>query len=222
MRKTCVLGILVVLVCAAQSHAPKPTPAQADAFDAGYRVTEDVTAPSPIQPPGPQVNRPPAGSVSVAELRHKPHKNALKSVGRGARFSQAGDHRRAAEEFEKAVAVDPEFVDAYCGLGVEYTYLGRYAEAEAKLRRSLTLDPNSVAGYYDLAVVLEQTGDLPSAERSTRQALELSQTDVQVHLLLGLLLWHNVETRREALEHLQYAARSSSEAKELLANLRGK
>ena len=90
------------------------------------------------------------------------------------------------------------------------------------VRRSLALDPISWASHYDLGVILYQTGDLPGAERSVRRALELSRTNVQVHTLRGLLLWRQEETRAEALEHLQDAARSSPEAKERLANLSGK
>jgi len=219
MRKICVLGILIVSACGAQPRAPTPA---ATAIDTGYRVTEAATPPGSIQPPGPQVNRPPAGLVSVAQLRHKPSKNAQKVVARGATLAQAGDHRRAAEEFERAVAADPELANAYCHLGVEYAQLGRLVEAEAELQRSLTLDPTSWVGTYDLALVLYQTGDLSGAERSVGRALELSHTDVQVHILRGLLLWPYAESRTEALEHLKYAARSSSEAKELLASLEGK
>jgi tetratricopeptide (TPR) repeat protein len=224
MRKICILGILTVSACGAQPHAP--TLAEVNVFDGDYlaslRVTEDVTALSPIQPPGPQVNHPPAGSVSVAQLRHKPPKNAQKSMARGARFSQAGDHRRAAEEFDRAVTADRDFASAHRSLGEEYALLGRYSEAEAELQRSLTLDPDSWIGHYNLAAVLYATGNLSGAERSARRALELSKTDVQARILLGLLLWDHVETRTEALEHLQYAAGSSSEARELLANLTGK
>jgi tetratricopeptide (TPR) repeat protein len=184
------------------------------------RGQEEATAPIPIQLPATQASRPPAGPVSVAQLRHKPPRNARKSVERGARFSQAGDHQRAAEEFEKAVAADPEFANAYDRLGVEYAQLTRYAEAETELRRSLTLDPTAWTAHYDLAVVLYKTTDLAGAERSLRRALELSKANVQVHILLGLLLWRHEETRAEALEHLQFASRSSSEAKDLLASFR--
>jgi len=224
MGKTGLLGILMVSALGAQTQPP--TAAEIEAIVAAYRATlrgaEEATGPIPILPPGPQVNRPPAGPVSVAQLRHKPPKNAQKSVERGAKFSQAGDHQRAAEEFEKAIAYDPQFANAHDRLGAEYAQLGRYGEAEAELQRSLALDSASWASHYDLGVLLYQTGDLPGAERSVRRALELSKTNVQVRILLGLLLWRSVETRAEALEHLQYAARTSSEAKELLASLEGK
>jgi tetratricopeptide (TPR) repeat protein len=220
MRKIRLVGILVCSVCAAQDQAP--TPAEINALTAalitGFRGIED-TKPDPVSPPA--LTRLVGGAVSVAQLRHKPKKNVQKSVTRGARFSAAGDHRRAAEEFERAATADPEFANAYDRLGVEYAQLGRYTEAKAELQRSLTLDPTSWTSHYDLGVILSQTGDLPGAERSVRRALEFSSANVQAHTLLGLLLWHQVETRAEALEHLRYAARTSPKAKELLASLGG-
>ena len=227
MGKVRLLGILICSVCAAQDQAP--TAAEINALAAGlatdWRGTADLRGIEDAAKPGlisPQTLKPTGGTVSVAQLRHKPNKNAQKSVTRGAKLSEAGAHRRAAEEFERAVTADPEFANAYDRLGVEYAQLGRYKDADVTLRRSLALDPTSWTSHYDLGVILYQTGDLPGAERSVRRALELSRANVQVHTLLGLLLWRQVETRAEALEHLQYAARSSSEAKERLAKLVGK
>lgn len=223
MRKIFVMGVLAFLARGAQSQAP--TAAEIEAIDAasrtGLRGIEEISAPSLIQSPEPKRNRPAADSVSTAELRHKPTRNAQKFVTRGVQLSQAGDHPRAAEEFEKAVAADPGFARAYRGLGLEHAQLERYAEAETELLRSLTLDPESWIGHYNLAVVLYKTQDLPAAERCLRRALELSSANVQVHTLLGQVLWRRLETRAEALEHLQYAARTSSEASELLASLKG-
>jgi tetratricopeptide (TPR) repeat protein len=221
MRKTYAMGILMVSVCVAQTQPPTPKEIEAmeAALRADLRETEDLAARNPIQPRA--SDQPSAGSISVAQLRHKPPKDAQKSMVRGATYSQAGDHRRAAEEFERAVAADPEFANAHDRLGVEYARLGRYEEAEAELQRALAVDPASWIGHYDLGVILYQTGDLSGAERSVRRALELSKSNVEVSILLGLLLWRNMETRGQALEYLQYAARTSPQAKDLLASLKG-
>ena len=225
MRRTGILGALMVSALVGQNQPPSAVEffeklAAADA--ALLKGTAETTTAVPSQPPGREERLAPAGSVSVAQLRHKPSRTSRKAVERGASFSRSGDHQRAAEELEKAVASDPAFAEAHCGLGVEYAQLVRYAEAEAELQRSLALDPNSLSGHWGLAVVLYETGDLSGAERSARRALELSKTNVQVHLLLGLVLWGHSESRAEALEHFRYAASSSSEAKELLARLERK
>ncbi len=220
MRKIFVIGVLAALGRGAQSQTAAEIEAIYAASSTGLRGTEEVSAPSLIQSPGPKRNRPVADSVSVAQLRHKPTRNAQKSVTRGAKLSLAGDHQRAAEEFEKAVAADPDFARAHRGLGLEYAQLERYGEAETELLRSLMLDPGSWIGHYNLAVVFYKTQDLPAAERCLRRALEFSRANVQVHILLGQLLWRRLETRAEALEHLQYAARTSPEASELLVSLK--
>jgi tetratricopeptide (TPR) repeat protein len=236
MRKSCLLGILIVSVCAAQTNAPTPTEIEAAeaALRGDLRGTEDVEVSQPhgplipgrlpieIQPPESLADRPSRRSVSVAQLRHKPPKNTQQSVARGAKLSQAGYHRRAAEEFEKAIARDPQFANAHDRLGVEYAQLGRYREAEAEVRRSIALAPVSWTAHYDLGVLLFQMGDYAGAEQSARRALELGKNNAQIHLFLGLLLAGRVETRADAVEHLRYAARTMPQANELLKNLQQK
>jgi tetratricopeptide (TPR) repeat protein len=221
MRNLYILGVLLISVWRVQ--AQPPTPAEIEAINAALladlRGTQDAKEAAPVHPVGRAGSRPSPGPVSVAQLRHKPSKNTQKLMTRGARLSQAGNHRGATEEFEKAAAADPEFAGAYFSLGLEYARVERYGEAQAALQRSLTLDPSSGVGHYNLAVVFYRTGDLPAAEQSLRRAVELSKDNVQAHTLLGWLLWRRVETRSEALEHLKYAARSSLEAKQLLATL---
>ena len=117
MRKSYILGILIVSVCTAQNG---PSPSEIEAAEAALRGdlrgTDNLEGPRQprgtpvsgrlpveIQPPESLADRPSGRSVSVAQLRHKPPKNAQQSVARGAKLSQAGDHRRAAEEFDRAL-----------------------------------------------------------------------------------------------------------------------
>jgi tetratricopeptide (TPR) repeat protein len=222
MNKTCLLGVLIVSMSGAQDRAPtaREIEAMAATLTADLRGNQEIAQPGPAS--SQTLERPAGGAVSAAQLRYKPKKNAQKSVAKGVKFAQEGLHQEAAEEFEKAIADDPQFSAAYDRLGVEYGQLGRYGEAQAELQRSVAFDPGSWVGHFDLGVLLYKTGDLAGAERSVRRALELSNANVQVHTLLGVLLWRSVETRAEGLEHLRYAARSNSEAKELLASLEGK
>jgi Flp pilus assembly protein TadD len=221
MRTICLLGILVGSVGAAQNQprTQQEIDAIEAAIEADLRGTDDSAAGLVAAPR--DLERPIGGTVSVAQLGSKPGKRAQRSWTRGLKFSQAGDHWRAAEEFEKAVAADPQYAAAYDRLGVEYAQLGRHTDAAAELAKSLALDKTSWVAHYDLGVIRYQTGDLAGAEASVRRASELSTGNAQVHLLLGLLLWRRPETRTDALEHLRFAARTSVEAKDLLAKFEG-
>jgi len=178
-----------------------------------------VAETAPTAAPKPRPSRVPTGTVTAAQLRHKPNKNAQKHAARGIGFSAVGDRAHAVAEFEKAIADDPEFEEPYLRLGIEYTAAGRYEQAEVMFRRSLVLDPADWSAYYDLAVALYKAGNLQGAEQRARQALELSKGDAHVHYLLGELLLQHDETTGEGLEHLRLAAGSIPEANQALMQL---
>ena len=87
------------------------------------------------------------------------------------------------------------------------------------LRHSLDLDPYLSMVHYNLGVVLFRIGDVGGAEQSAQHAVEQSPEDARAHLLLGALLWRKKATRSDGLRHIEFAARSLPEAKELLQSL---
>jgi Flp pilus assembly protein TadD len=166
--------------------------------------------------------RPGSDVVSASRLRHKVPKQAQKSYGKGIKFSRKGDHSAAAQELEKAVAADPEFIDAQHQLGVEYSLLGRHEESEARLRHAIALDPVSWRAHHDLGVALARRGDVAAAEPSARRALELSPAEPQAHLFLGWLLTLRPETRAQGMEHVEFAAQTNPVARRVLKIMRQK
>ncbi len=66
------------------------------------------------------------GKISVAELRHQPAKKAKRAAREAEKFTAAGDHVRAVAALERAVALDPEYIQARGNLGAEYLALRRY------------------------------------------------------------------------------------------------
>ena len=181
----------------------------------GSLITFWTTAPLP-QP------KPVAGTVSVARLRHSVPKAAKKAVDRGDKLLSKGDARGAAEELEKAVALDPEYADAHNDLSVAYVKLGRLQEAEAEVRRAIELDPYVSVAHSNLGWVLFERRDFPEAERSARRALALSLHNDRAHILLGILLGSAPATRAEGVRHIEQAAGTFPEVERLLAELRGR
>ena len=225
-----ILALLLSGVCSAQ-YEPldprQPNPREMvcgeaeespEAAACSSTVDAHAAAKLPIHIEPPRARATPS-HVTMTDLRHKPKKGVLRAIAQGTKLFDAGSHGQAAVEFEKAVAADPEYALAHDWLGVEYRILGRLNEAREEFERSIALDPDSWSGHYDFAVLLSQTGDLAGAERSVRRALALSSSNPLVHLALGLLLWQGVETRAEAMQHLQIAARTLPQAQELLSNL---
>jgi TolB-like protein len=76
-------------------------------------------------------------------------------------------------DFQKALALDANFVPAQ----VEYAYLlatfGRLAEAIAMLHKALALDPLSEPAWHALALLLGNTGQLSEARVAARRLAEV-------------------------------------------------
>ena len=69
---------------------------------------------------------------------------ARKLYKEGVKYGLAGLFPQAAATFEKVVALDPQFADAYFALGHAYFDMKRWAEAAKNLDRALELNPKDV------------------------------------------------------------------------------
>ncbi len=77
----------------------------------------------------------------------------------GTEFYRRGLHDRAAQEFRRALAEDPDRADLYNDLAIVLTAQGLYEEAVACLRRALALDPTHTEAGRNLALALRATGE---------------------------------------------------------------
>ena len=102
-------------------------------------------------------------------------------------YQQRAQHGKAVIEFNRAVDVDPEHVNAYNALGVAYGALHEYENAENAFRKAITLDPERAylhnnLGYsylcqknFEAAVAcLEKAADLDDKSR-IKNNLELAR-----------------------------------------------
>jgi tetratricopeptide (TPR) repeat protein len=123
-----------------------------------------------------------SGTVSVKRLRHKVPKEAGKAYDKGIKMK---DLQKGARELERAIALDPEFGAAHCGLGVNYARLGLFSQAAAQFRRAIELLPEESIPYSNLAWLLFMTGQRDEALKNVQQALRLSPDNVPAHMLVG-------------------------------------
>ena len=109
--------------------------------------------------------------------------------GRALLYRRGGAIPRAAEYFERAVALDSDYALAWAGLADSYTTLGYYglARPEATMpkamegaRRAVALDPLLAEAHNALAMAcLVGTWDKAEAEREFLRALELNPRYIQ-------------------------------------------
>jgi tetratricopeptide (TPR) repeat protein len=89
--------------------------------------------------------------------------------------------KRAAEELERAVALEPGHAEAWSLLVIAREGLGDLEAARRAARKTIALRPNDVDDRVRLAVLLGRTGDSGAARRAFEEALVLDRRSVAAH-----------------------------------------
>jgi tetratricopeptide (TPR) repeat protein len=81
----------------------------------------------------------------------------------------------AAPHFEKAVALNPDFVEAIVALAKTKSGAKRYSEAIPLLERAVKLQPASESAHYNLMMAYRNSGRLEDAKREKAEVDKLSK-----------------------------------------------
>jgi len=117
---------------------------------------------------------------------------------------RAGDDRRAEEQFRKALALYPQYIDALNDLGNILTERGMLDEAEALFRRALRLNPNVPETSVNLGALLQRRGEIDEAVALYEKAVSLESRLLTAHVNLGRAL-AGLGRYGEAAEHFEAA-----------------
>ena len=104
---------------------------------------------------------------------------------KGLQAYQGGRRSEAGEDFERALAADPERPEVLNNLGILRLEEKRYAEAEALFRKALALDPEYARAHLNLAGALWGQKKQAEAVAEAQKAAELDPSDVHAHLSLA-------------------------------------
>jgi Flp pilus assembly protein TadD len=157
-----------------------------------------------------------AKTISVQELEQR-HESKARGVFADAKAAaHRGDHKGAIKLFEKAIKIDPAFLDARNDLAVELIVSGQPDRAIEELQQLVQLDPHFTMGYTNLGVILCTEKKFSDAEAVLRRALSLEPTLPKANLLLAIALYGQGKRGTETQNALQTAAKSSPVATKLL------
>ena len=68
-------------------------------------------------------------------------------------YSDAGNHTKAVETYQRALQIDPRNADVLTDMGVSYRKLGKPEDAVASFQRALEIDPNHAISLFNLGIV---------------------------------------------------------------------
>ncbi len=129
---------------------------------------------------------------------------------RGDRHRQLGNYAKAVEELQKAIAIDPQYTDAYSSLGMTHTLMKNREQAISCFEKALALDANDVSVYYKLGNAYVEAERFDEAKAITTAALEFNADLEKVHYVLGRT-YFGMKIFDEALHHFQLSHELASD-----------
>ncbi len=166
------------------------------------KVLPSEQAVSPTVAPGQGADRPPDTGAQAGPRQgavHQPEGEVW--FRKGLQAYQSGRRSEADEDFERALAADPERPEVLNNLGILRLEEKRYTEAEALFRKALAVDPEYARAHLNLAGALWGQRKQAEAVAEARKAAELDPSDVHAHLSLAsfyLALGQRPEAEAEA------------------------
>jgi TolB-like protein len=166
-------------------------------------------------------------AAEAHRAERSPHPDAMDMVFQGISWLNKGltpdGMARAGGFFEKAIALDPENVEAMVGLARVNASLGaavmtddypaRFAAAEAIVTKVLSLAPNHAGAHFALGVVQAFTNRAAQGIAECEQALTLDRNLARAHAWIGLakfLLGRGAETESHINEALRLSPRDTT------------
>ena len=92
----------------------------------------------------------------------------------------------AIKEYDQAIALDPNYVDAYVNRGLVYSLLEDYNQAITDYGRAIALDPNYALPYYNRGVIYGGLGQYLDAIYNYNRAIKLAPNYIDAYYNRGV------------------------------------
>jgi tetratricopeptide (TPR) repeat protein len=113
---------------------------------------------------------------------------------------EVGAPDQAQSAYARALALDPDFLDAHVNLGRLLQLAGRTGEAVEQYHRALQAGSTDPTAAFNLGTALEELGLWAEAVAAYRRAIQTDQTFADAHFNLARLL-EQTGRRAEAIRH---------------------
>ena len=111
----------------------------------------------------------------------------LSYCSQGFEFIRQNNNDEAKYNFEKALKIDPNLVDAYFGLGLVYESSQQYEKAIENYMRAIEIDPEYIQGYLGLGFDYVFLNQFDKAINYLQKALEIDPEQPVVYNNLGFV-----------------------------------
>jgi len=120
---------------------------------------------------------------SVSKAPHNPR--AWNNLGTS--LVRAGRRDAAAEKFQKAIELDPDFSKPYCNLGKYFAGNGNLEKEERLFLRSIELNSRFAEACNNLAIIYATKGELKKGLKYFKKSLKIDNSRAYTHFNTGKL-----------------------------------
>jgi len=156
--------------------------------------------------------------VSSSELKHKTPRGARKAFLSGLAAEDAGDLKKSIQNFERAVTLDPLYVQAEISLAVQYANVGQFEKAISPAQNAFDISHGDPDAAHVLAMLLIAVKRYVQLENLARIMLTNRQAVSEMHAVLAISLIGQKRDFDEAFSHVELAAGNFPMARLLVAN----
>jgi tetratricopeptide (TPR) repeat protein len=164
------------------------------------------------EPDGPREEMVYPGQETTVSIRilipRRRSKAVLQLLDKGLEYYNKGyaqNYRKAAEQFQKALAQDPSYSQAALYLGRTYHALDEHESAAKYFRRAIDIDPDYVEARASFAGMLLDINDVDEAIRQLNAVVQRDPNHALAHYLLAQafrmkdLYTNSIESARKAI-----------------------
>jgi tetratricopeptide (TPR) repeat protein/S1-C subfamily serine protease len=107
-------------------------------------------------------------------------------VNRGVAKSALGDKKGAISDYDRAIAINPQFAEAYNNRGVVKSALGDKKSAMSDYDRAIAINPQFAEAYYSRGVDKSDLGDKKGAISDYDRAIAINPQDAKAYINRGV------------------------------------
>jgi len=122
----------------------------------------------------------------------------------------------AARNFEKAIEIYPQFVEARLKLGTTYMDLEQWDKAEQALRETLNVDAKAVNAFFALSEIYLRQNKLSEAEDVLNRGLAIEDRSFTGHLNLARVNWEKARATKDLMQAKPSLEKAYEEVKRAL------
>lgn len=119
-------------------------------------------------------------------VKKSPHK-ARPYYNLGVAYYQHGDFDQAIVDYDRAIAIKPDYTEAYNNRGLLYYYEGNYVQAIANFNKAVEFSAGSTKAYYNLGLCYAHQGRFAMAVADYNKAVEIGPPDADVYISRSII-----------------------------------